>query len=651
MSAAGLRALHGATIFIGALLLFLAQPILVRAILPRFGGSAGVWTAAMLFFQIALLGGYVYAWGLTRLRSPRAQGLVHGGLLLSSLATLPMAPGAASEGAAPAAAIVILLAAAAGAPYFLLSAASPLVQHWSARSGIPYRLYAVSNFGSLLALVLYPLALEPWLAVSSQMMVWSAGYAVFVAMAGLSCVLRAREATSEPAARLERPRWAWIALAACASALWLALAAHLTQDIAPAPLLWVLPLAIYLLTFVLSFASDRWYRPALYRWLLPAAWAGVCASLALQHGTGGLKWRIPVCAGALFVLCMFCHGELARSRPPAKHMAWYYVWVALGGALGALLVAVAAPVLFDSYLELPLAVAASIVLALALLYGYRSRAQIARLALVGGAAFLLTSRIHSPDLVRVRNFYGALRVRDYPERAGTLRVLYHGSIEHGAQFQDAAAGRRPTAYYGPTSGGGLAIVSAPRPARVGVVGLGVGALAAYARTGDQFRFYEINPLVIEIARRGFTFLRDSEGQIEIAAGDARLTMQREPPQNYDVLAIDAFTGDAVPVHLLTREAIGVYLRHLRADGILAFHITNKHLDLAPVIAASVEAAGRMALLIHSPGDVERAIHPAMWVLAGNEGALSPFRPYGAAPGPRRPRVWTDDYSDILAALR
>jgi hypothetical protein len=652
MSASGQTAIRAATMFAGAVLLFLVQPVLVRSILPLFGGSAGVWTAAMLLFQAILLAGYVYAYASTRLLSPRGQALVHGALLAASLLLLPIEVRAHS-GDHPIPGILVLLTAAAGLPCLLLSATSPLMQHWSAGTlPIPYRLYAVSNFGSLLALLAYPAVVEPLLPVASQLRAWSLAYAGFVPLAAVAAFLRLREPAPEfPTGPRRRPDWLWIALPACASALWLAVATHLTQDVAPVPLLWMVPLSLYLLSFVLAFSSDRWYQPRTFRLLLPAAWMGITASLSLQHGMGALRWRIPVCSAALFAICLFCHGELARRRPPKKDLAWFYVWVAAGGVLGSVFVAVVAPLAFTTYLELPLIVVLSIVLAVVLVFGYRSVGHAVRLALVGAGAFVIASHYNSTDLARVRNFYGALRVRDYPEAAGTLRVLYHGSIEHGAQFQDPARARWATAYYGPSSGGALAISATEAPARIGVIGLGVGALAAYGRPGDRFRFYEINPLVIEIARRGFTFLYDSPAAIDVAHGDARLVLEREPHQRFEVLVVDAFTGDSIPVHLITREAFALYFERTEPAGIVAVHITNKHLDLAPVVAASAEALGKRSLLIDSAGDAMRAMHNARWMLLGDEATLFKFRPRASEPPRKRVRAWTDDFSNLLAALR
>jgi hypothetical protein len=507
---------------------------------------------------------------------------------------------------------------------------------------IPSRLYAVSNFGSLAALALYPFVIEPALPLRTQLRWWSAGYAIIAAL----CVAAAAAA---PQVRrpgpVYRPHWTWIVLPLCAVIVWLGISAHLTVDVAPVPLLWILPLVAYLGSFVAAFAHERFYHPRLLRWTLPLAWAGVCVSLVYQH-TGGLLWRLAVCVGALFVMCLFCHGEVARRRPAAGDLAWFYVWIAAGGAAGSLFIALAAPRLFAVSAELPLGIALSMVLALMLVYGFASARRALRLGAVAVAALLFGTQYGSSDVARLRNFYGCLRVRDHPEKLGPLRVLYHGTVEHGSQFLHPERRRQPTAYYGPQSGGGLVLARASaRGRRVGIIGLGAGTLAAYGQQGDTFRFYEINPLVVEVARKAFTYLADSAASIELVTADARVALEREPAQDFDVLILDAFSGDAIPVHLLTQEAFALYWRHLRPEGVLAAHITNKHLDLAPLVAAQVGAPVRV---VRSLPDPELGTNSSLWVLAGQPERL---RGIGQAYSGRTVRSWSDDYSSLFAVLR
>ena len=638
--------LHVGTVFCSALLLFLIQPVMGKLLLPWFGGSAGVWTTAMLFFQAMLLLGYVYAWLLVRLPS-RAQIAIHLTLLAASCLAMPIAPWSVAAVGEPPAAITILLVSAIGLPYFLLASTSPLIQAWREHRKHDwrvYRLFAVSNFASLAALVLYPFAIEPRFPVRRQLLWWSGGYAFFALLAAIAAVTSGSRGVAP--AHIEKPipvsrRVLWVALAACASVLWLAMANVLSQSVAPVPLLWMLPLAVYLLSLVMAFEGHHWYRPAMFRIALPLSWLVMGYGLYRQNAGLGLKLHIAMFSLALLVCCLFCHVELARRKPESSALTSFYLLVALGGALGGVFVALAAPHLFDQFLELPIGVAGCVILAMRLLYRLRP-SHVARLAVLSSAAMLLASQLNDwqeHTRLRRRNFYGSLQVSDN----GTSRVLSSGVVRHGSQFTDPDAGRRPTAYYGPASGVARAIQCLQdRPLRVALIGLGAGTLAAYARPGDLYRFYELNPQVIEIARREFRYLDESAGHIEVVRGDGRLALAAEQGAPYDLIVLDAFSGDSIPAHLLTREAFALYFARLRSDGIVAVHITNRYVNLEGVVRG---------LLIQSPGDPSAGTLEASWVLiTPNAAALAKLQPWATPPSVPA-RIWTDDYSDLYGVLR
>lgn len=655
--------LHVGTVFCASLLLFLIQPMMGKLLLPRFGGAAGVWTTAMLFFQAALLLGYLYAHWCTRL-APAAQTALHLALLAASCLALPILPwpnAAPASDAAPESRIAVLLAASIGLPFFLLSSTSPLVQSWRSRreeSPRVYRLFAVSNLASLGALALYPVIIEPNLGVRRQLVLWSIGYASFAALSAASALTSgapAKPRAPDPAPDVSiTRRLLWIALAACPSALWLAMANTLSQNFAPVPLLWVLPLAVYLLTLALAFEGERWYRPAAFRIALPAAWLVMAYGLIRRSPWIGIKWHIAVSLAALGVCCLFCHGELARSKPSSARLTSFYVDIALGGALGGVFVALLAPRLFDQYLEYPVSVAACVVLAMALLYGFRAR-RVARLAVLCIAAVVFAAQVNDwqdGTRIRRRNFYGALQVSDTGTGETALRILGSGAVLHGSEFAGDALGRQATTYYGPASGVARAIQClAVRPLRAALIGLGAGTLAAHARTGDFYRFYELNPQVIDLARREFRYLNQSPGHVEVVAGDGRLALARESGPPYDLIVLDAFSGDSIPTHLLTREAFALYFSRLTPGGILAVHITNHYVDLEGVVLGGAAEHGRRALAVASPANADLATRPAVWMLiTANQAALAQLEP-AAAPPAARPRVWTDEYSDLFGVLR
>jgi SAM-dependent methyltransferase len=601
---------------------------------------------------------------------------VHVALLVASLLLLPITPDASWKPGGsedPTLRISALLAATIGLPYFLLATTGPLVQAWYARThnmAPPYRLFALSNFGSMLALLGYPAAVEPFVALHGQAWGWSAGYVLFTLLcawaayrAGMRQPVIDEPAEPDPSAR--RPGVSailmWIALPACASILLLAVSNHLCQDIASIPFLWIAPLALYLLTFILSFESDAWYRPALFQWLLGAAIFGMVYVFFKEDPSVELKPAIVILTLGLFVCCMFCHGEVARRRPHPGHLTLFYLMVSLGGAMGALVVAMIAPRVFETYLELPVGVGLCAILAL-IVHREATAAYYVKAALgIILAVYMVQHANVRPEgtRLRARNFYGALSVTDSgePGEPDAVRKLIHGAINHGAQYLSAKRRADPITYYSAGSGIALAIQHTRKSAqRVGVIGLGTGTLAAYGRPGDYYRYYEINPLVIDIAKKHFTFLADSKAKVDVALGDARLSLERETPQNFDVLAVDAFSGDSIPVHLLTKQAFDLYFRHLRPRGVLVVHISNKYLDLEPVVKKLADATGKKALVVDTDDDDEDSeIFGATWVLVtDNREVLE--HPHVAAAGPilegaENQRLWTDDYSNLITILK
>lgn len=653
--------LYACTIFLSSFLLFLIQPIFAKLILPWFGGSAAVWTTCLVFFQVALLAGYFYAHLLKRFS---AQVWIHTAVAAAALAFLPVIPGVpwkpdASVGA-PAWRILALLTAVLGLPFFLLSTTGPLLQHWFARrypGANPYRLFAVSNAASMLALLAYPSLIEPRFPTHAQDLAWSAAFALFAVLA-IVTGWKSRGSCDTVIERASKPtltqRVTWIALAAGGSMLLLSTTNQLTQNVAAVPLLWILPLAIYLLTFILTFESSRWYRPNLYLRLLAIALGALSYTIYDIDFSDALLIAIPIFALGLFISCMFCHGELSVRKPDDSHLTSFYLMIALGGAMGAVFVGLVAPMMFSGVYELPCSL--FFVAAMALYFHWRSGwAQRLLWSTVTAAMIAVLvvqiTAYHRNAVEVTRNFYGSLRVVDTPDH---LRTLFHGTIKHGAQFQSEERRKFPTTYYGFSSGAGLALEHCcTGQKRIGIIGLGAGTLAAYGRSGDDFHFYEINPQVAAFAQSKFSYLRDTAAKVSITLGDARLALEGEPPQNFDVLAVDAFSGDAIPVHLLTAEAFDVYFRHLTREGILAVHVSNQYLDLAPVVRQLAEARKENAVLIRSPKDESEGLSEALWVLVTrNRDFLSiPAIARAAQPiAARRQRPWTDDYNNLLDVL-
>ena len=665
--------IYAATIFLSSLLLFLVQPLIARLILPWFGGSAAVWTTCMLFFQVLLLAGYAYAHGVAR---RRYEPLIHSALLVAAVATLPIMPAESwkpAGGAEPITRILLLLGATVGLPYFLLASTSPLVQAWFARArpgANPYRLFALSNLASLLALLGYPLLVEPYLSAREQVSVWSWLFAGFAVLCAALAWRTPRPAAAPGAAQAALALAArdiawWLALSATGSVMLLAVTNHLTQNVASVPLLWLVPLALYLATFIIAFEGARWYQPRFLWPLLLVALVAMAWLLVDTEYHYQLALQLGVFLAGLFVGCLFCHGELYRTRPPPAHLTAFYLTVSAGGALGGLFVAVLAPLVFTGYFELGAGLAALAVLAALRFISVGRVAYMTSLLVVLGVGACATydGFRHQRDVrVAKRSFYGVLRVKEYGEPGDDshLRRLVHGTIMHGEQYMSEARRRTPTTYYTETSGIAAAIrAKQDHPVRVGVIGLGTGTIAAYGRPGDVYRFYDIDANVIRIAREQFTFLADSRAQVETALGDARLTLEREPPQGFDVLGVDAFSSDAIPVHLITREALQTYLRHMKPGGIVAFHVSNRFLDLIPVVARLAKELNLGAALIaDDPDDDDDSSVKSRsdWVLVSRDAKAlraSAIVEAGAVPAEDRPgwRTWTDDYSNLVQILK
>jgi hypothetical protein len=821
-------ALFGVTILLSAFLLFQVQPLIAKLILPWFGGSAAVWTSCMLFFQMALLGGYAWAHWLSQ-RPTNRQVVIHGALLLVSLAALPIIPSVRwkpTGGEDPLLGILGLLTVTVGLPYFLLSATSPLLQSWYSRANggaMPYRFFALSNAGSMAGLLTYPFLVEPYLTNGHQAWMWSIGFLIFMACL-LAVAFLARNAhaaapaidetedTSPPPTLADK--LLWIGLAGCASALLLAFTNHLTQNVAAIPFLWVLPLSLYLLSFILCFDSDRWYRRRFFVPLAVVELLSTAHAISNQGNFDNLVVAVSIFSAALFVFCMVCHGELAMRRPSSRHLTSFYLMVSIGGAAGGLLVAFVFPYVLPALIDLPIILALTAFLfawllwrsysaespgglndenflnapgdkyAIAVLltaaFGYivarilgakfagwdpflaapwdgpilltigaffilyilwRSRGDVepsdekrdriviavllGALALFTGGRILMARFFAAPafpddprDLpiagvlagltilflmwrcrdtlnnnmmicgagvalafgltgymahdvwnymggarLMMRNFYGALTVYDHEANNdwGPYRELRHGTIEHGEQFLWPQRERHATTYYAEQSGLGLALLSlrVEGPLNVGSIGLGAGTTAVYARPADHYFFYDINPIVPYIANTQFSFLLHCFGKHEVILGDARLSLENELKRginrHFNLLSVDAFSGDAIPVHLLTREAFKVYWRDLVPDGVLAVHVSNRYLSLAPVVALAAKEAGKQAMDINYDGNDGAQETSSEWVLVTSRPGFFERDTIKAVAKKIDPipglREWTDDYSNLYKILR
>ena len=669
--------LFACTIFTSAFLLFLVQPIVAKQILPWFGGSAAVWTTCLVFFQVALLAGYAYSDFTTRKLKPRAQAILHIALLAVSLAVLPIIPDVSWKPAGdedPGLRILGLLLVTIGLPYFLLATTGPLVQAWFARAfprGTVYRLFALSNLASMLALISYPFAFEPWVTTALQAGAWSFGYGLFAVLCAASALYSLRNAAA-PAAAADSPAQdtapaptrfdlvLWLSLSAMGSWMLLAITNHITQNIASIPFLWLVPLTLYLLTFILCFESDGWYQRS---WLLgpTAVLLGTCAwGLQTSDVTLDIKTAVPLYLTGLFLFCMFFHGELAKMRPAPRHLTQFYLMISLGGALGGMFVGLVAPRIFPTYYELGLGFVVTAILAAVTLRRQPFFVWIIPIALAGVCGYFWNKQVDAQredTRVMVRNFYGTLRTKDVAVENGEegTRRLIHGVILHGEQYLKPSRHHEPTTYYGPDSGVVLAIKNTHQEnQRVGVIGLGTGTLAVWGKPDDNYHFYDINPQVIEIAKTEFTYLRDSKAKIDISLGDARLSLEREAPHDFDVLVVDAFSSDSIPVHLITKEAMAVYLKHVKPNGAIVFHVTNRFLKLAPVVKQLADDLGLFTALIVDEAD-GTVFSKTDWVivtrnkaLVENEAVAQKSSEIDVIPGLR---LWTDDFNNLFQILK
>ena len=666
--------LYATAIFLGAFLLFLVQPVIAKQILPWFGGSAAVWATCMVFFQMVLLVGYAYADFTTRRLTPTRQAILHVALLVLSLAVLPITPDVAWKPQGeenPSWRILGLLALTIGLPYLILSTTSPLLQAWFARRFhiVPYRLFALSNLASLLALLAYPVMVEPWVTTYTQSIAWSVCYALFAVLCAYAAISSARAdpvvAAAAPAAEaaVEAPPAAlrqltWVTLAAMASFLLLAFTNHICQNVASLPFLWILPLSLYLATFILCFDHPRWYRRNVF--LLLAA--VLLPLMAWYSDSLNLKLVVPMYLAGLFVCCMFCHGELVLLKPAPRYLTRYYLMISLGGAIGGLLVGLVAPYVLTGYFELAIGLIACALLLLYRTFRMAWWVMLVSAAVVGATAWGAGKAIDyqiANSRIMMRNFYSVLKTRE-TEEPTPFRSLVHGGIMHGGQLMAPQYRLRPSSYFGTTSGYGRMFASLPdTPRKVGVIGLGAGSIIAYARKGDTFRFYEINPQVVDVANREFTFMQDTPAKIEVVLGDGRLSLEREPDQQFDVLAMDAFSGDSIPMHLLTRQAMEIYLRHLKPGGVLAFQATNRFINIAPIVASLAAEFGLAAVLVSDFPENEEG--PNYWtastdqVLVTSNRKLLEAEPIHSVATeiavPAGFRVWTDDFNNLLRVLK
>jgi spermidine synthase len=667
--------LFGICSFLGAFLIFQIQPLMSGWILPWFGGGAAVWTACLLFFQTALFAGYAYAHVLDRYLPPAPRTIVHLALMVAALALLPIIPRdhwKPIDPAVPIGRILMLLAASVGAPYLLLSSTAPLVQSWYGRlypGRSPYRLYALSNAGSLLALLSYPFLFEPFFGRRTLSLVWMSAFALFVLLIAAAAfrvlrVPRVRTSDSdEPSSVPLGRRVLWILLPAFASAMLLASTNQMCEDVIVLPFFWVLPLGAYLVSFILTFDRPTSYHPRFYALFTAVL---VFGSAAFHRaGTNDPLFSLAQIASLLaatFGLSMLCHGELARLKPAPRHLTSYYLSLSAGGALGGVFVNLVAPRLFASFLEWKLGIGIAYAAAWALfvrhdrqrLRSHRAIAAVLVLLAITGLGFLVSFFTgEKRPIESSRNFYGVVTIEAGEHVAAN--AMFNGRILHGRQYLAKEKRRKPTTYYGTTSGVGraVALFQAREDLRIGVVGLGVGTMAAYGKTPSQsVRFYEINPEAERLARKHFTYLTDGPARVEVVPGDARLSLEREPPQRYHVLALDAFSGVTIPSHLLTVEAMELYLRHIADDGVIAMHVSNPYLDLSPVVRGLARRFSLKLTRISPWPEDEDVLESSTWLLLTRSEPIHRSLLEFAQPDPDSSEVlWTDDLHDLVRVLR
>ena len=680
--------LFAAAVFVSAFLLFQIQPMICKAILPWFGGSPGVWSTCLLFFQTVLFAGYAWAHLLTHRVPPRAQAIIHSLLIFVAVFLLTVIPESSwkpRSGDDPNVCILTILGATIGLPYFLLSATGPLLQRWFSLAypdRSPYRLYSVSNAGSLIALFSYPFVVEPAMNIDSQAAGWTAGFRVYLGLTAGCGLLMLRSAASTSRSydthsgqdtsrkfagqQVSRARFlSCFLLAMAASSMLLAVTNTVCQDVAVIPFLWVAPLSLYLLSFILCFESDHWYRRVPVAGLTCVLVAILCLSLMFGF-VKPLLLQVGLYFFLLFAVCMLCHGEVARMRPQPQYLTLYYLALSAGGACGGLFVALAAPLLFPDFWEFHLCLLAAVLVALWVISDHwkwfdpGNRPPVAGIAatvvLVVLLGTLFTEEVSSyrQTVSTTRSFYGVLKV-EIDELADSV-ILRHGHIIHGLQIRGPASWARPTSYYAHRTGVGRAVryqQSKKTSVRIGLVGLGAGTLAAYGRQGDVLRFYEINEDVIELAQDHFSYLDRTPADVQLVSGDARLSLESERSQEFDLLVLDAFSGDAVPTHLLTREAFEVYQRHLARGGIIAVHTSNLYFDLRPVVEAAADEFDMHTTTV-TVSRIQFPVNPGSeWILMSHDpGQLKEktFREDVVAP-PSKKVLWTDHFSNLFQILR
>ena len=696
-------------VFLGAFLLFQIQPLIGKYFLPWFGGAPSVWMTCLMFFQLLLLGGYAYAHGLQKLTASR-QVAAHALLLALALLTgcllcliwkSPILPDLSwqPDGADfPTWHILRLLLVSIGLSYFLLSSSASLLQAWFYRTGSsksPYVFYVVSNTASLLALLSYPFLFEPLLPIRTQALLWSGGFVLYAAL----CLWCARQlwkgyADMTPLSRAEcgmkrdrvipsMGRFAlWTILAFCGVLALMAITNQMTQDVPPVPFLWILPLAIYLLSFIIGFIEKQRKWQDIYIYLMLCAF-GIAWFLMKEGLEAGIRQQIAAYCFILLTICLFCHNALYRTRPDPRHLTGFYLCISLGGALGGLFVVLAAPVLFNGCWEYQLMLLLAGGLAVFFIYTDEQTRRVFRpvrhlfpVLLVGFSVFLVHGIVRQVrgSVFMDRNFFGSVRVAVEYNNGIPIYTLMHGRINHGMQIDHPRLKLRPTTYYTEKGGGGLALLNHPKrrsgePMRVGFLGMGTGVMASYGQPGDIYRFYEIDPAVIRLAESApwFSYLRDSKAGIIIVPGDGRISLERElkrsrhdtlaasPGNRFDVLVLDAFSGDHIPMHILTLEAFKIYLDHLADDGVIAVHISNRYLDLLPVLAQVQKAYGLSMAYIQSKGDMKISAN-AQWVLLSRDESFLKQPAIARADSlsersVREIRPWTDDYSNLLSVLR
>jgi Ca2+/Na+ antiporter len=687
------RLLYGGAVFLAAFLLFLVEPMAAKQLLPTFGGSAAVWLTCLVFFQTALLAGYAYAHWLARRSRHGWQMPLHFALLsaavLLALVWALRSGGFRHASSHPFGMIFQALLLSIGLPFLLLGSTSPLLQAWLARlehGHIPYRLFALSNLASLLALALYPTLVEPYFTLRMQRILWSCGFVCFVAIsAKLAWGTRKTGESPDPTDESDttptganagppsmlpvsatpvrgRSKWLWLLLPLVAAMQLSAVTSYLTANIAAIPLLWILPLAAYLVTLIIAFEYARFVpRPLLTR-LLAVMLAGLAYMMANADAWLPMSIGIAFFLIEMFLACLYCHVEAYALRPRAtRELTVFYLMFATGGAIGSFLIGIAFPLLFSSNYDLAISFLATALVALLVVWPENWSQRVlwsAGAAMLIYVLVLLHAAYRRDTIFANRNFYATLRVKqNYDSNQHWIRTLSNGTIQHGTQIFSPELRRTPTTYYAEDSGVGLAMryCCGERARNVGIVGLGAGTMAAYGRAGDRMRFYELNPAVQPIAQHLFTYLRDSPAQITFADGDARASLASETPQHFDVLVVDAFSGDAIPLHLLTTQAVAIYRKHLVPGGILAFHISNRHVDLEPAIYLLAKAAGMQARTVQSLEDGRRGEFNATWVLVTDNGGFLTLPEVATHSKPTEERaglrVWTDDYSTLLALLR